>query len=143
MVGGPPPPDINKPLPGDDGCRTKRTRMQITTMKGNNSTTPRGTETAELPFNRRGRLKNAHLDVLFLLPASFIVGRSVANGNCFIARRTTSITAKTEFGKESYWEWISLKMPFNSCLSLRGRECRGLVFAIVGPSRVARSRQDP
>jgi hypothetical protein len=72
--------------------------MQITTMKGNKSTTPRGTETAELPFNRRGRLKNAHLEVLFLLPASFIVGRSDAVGKRFIARRTTSIAAKNERG---------------------------------------------
>lgn len=87
---------INNPLPGDDGCRTNKTRMQTTTIKGNKSTTPRGTETAELPFNRKGRLKNAHLDVLFLFPASFIVGKSVAVGKCFIARRTTSIAAKND-----------------------------------------------
>lgn len=66
-------------------------------MKGNKRTTPRGTETAEFPFNRRGRLKNAHLDdVLFVFPASFIVGRSVAVGMRFIARRTTSIAANNE-----------------------------------------------
>lgn len=77
--------------------------MQTTTIKGNKSTTPRGTETAELPFNRRGRLKKAHLDdVLFLLPASFIVGRSVAVGKRFIARRTTSIAVKNE-GSSISW----------------------------------------
>jgi hypothetical protein len=69
--------------------------MQTTIIKGNKSTTPRGTETAEFPFNRRGRLKNAHLDEdLLLFPASFIVGKSVAVGKRFIARRTTSIAAK-------------------------------------------------
>jgi hypothetical protein len=69
--------------------------MKITTIQGNKSTTPRGTEIAELPFNRRGRLKNASLDeVLLLFLISFIVGRSVPDGKRFIARRTTSISAR-------------------------------------------------
>jgi hypothetical protein len=95
LIAGGAPAGINNPLPGDDGCRTNIARMKITTIQGNNNTTPRGTEMVELPFNRRGRLKNASLDeVLVLFPISFIVGRSVADGKRFIARRTTSIAAR-------------------------------------------------
>lgn len=48
----------------------------------------------ELPFNRKGRLKNANLDeFLLLVRNSFIVGRLVAEGKRLMARRTTSMAA--------------------------------------------------
>ena len=63
-------------LPGDDGCRTTRTRIKIITMHGKRRTAPRGMEIEELPFNRIRRLKNANLgDIL-----SFCRDRSSGEG---------------------------------------------------------------
>jgi len=36
-------------------------------MQGKSSTTPKGMEMLELPFNRKGRLKNANLELVFAL----------------------------------------------------------------------------
>jgi hypothetical protein len=56
MEGG--APDGIKMRPGDEGCLTKRKRMRMTTMHGNSSTKPSGTEMDELPFSRIRRRKN-------------------------------------------------------------------------------------
>jgi hypothetical protein len=44
--------------PGEDGCLTKRKRMNTTTIHGNRSTKPSGIEMDELPFSRIRRRKN-------------------------------------------------------------------------------------
>lgn len=46
-------------LPGEFGCLTKRMRIRMTTMRGNNMTTPSGMEMAELPLKRSGLRKKA------------------------------------------------------------------------------------
>lgn len=46
--------------PGDEGCRTKRSRMKTITRHGNSKTNPRGIEMEELPFRRMRRLKKAN-----------------------------------------------------------------------------------
>ena len=45
---------------GDDGWRTKRTRMRMMTMQGNRRTMPKGMEMDELPFIRIRCRKKAH-----------------------------------------------------------------------------------
>jgi hypothetical protein len=78
----------------DLGCRTKSTNINTTTMHGKRSTTPRGMEMLELPFNLSGRRKNANLDVTFVLVlTSSMVGRLCDEGNRFRARCTRSIDA--------------------------------------------------
>jgi hypothetical protein len=68
----------------DLGCRTNSTKINTTTMQGNSSTTPRGIEMLELPFNLRGRLKNASLEVTFVFVfASSIEGRFGDEGSRF------------------------------------------------------------
>lgn len=46
-------------LPGDEGWRTTRTSINISTMQGNKSTKPRGTEMRELSLRRMRRRKKA------------------------------------------------------------------------------------
>lgn len=94
MAGGA-PAGINI-LPGDAGCLTNRTSMKMTTMHGNISTTPSGMEMLELPFNRKGRRKNASLDefLVFVFNSS-IVGILGDGGRRLRARRTTSMAAVT------------------------------------------------
>jgi len=53
------PAGIRMP-PGDEGCRTKRSRMKTITRQGNSKTNPRGIEMDELPFNRMRRRKKAN-----------------------------------------------------------------------------------
>ena len=48
-------------LPGEDGCRTMRMRINIITMSGNKITTPRGIDIFEFPFNLIRLLKKANL----------------------------------------------------------------------------------
>lgn len=48
--------------PGEFGCLTKRMRMRMTTMSGNNITTPTGIEMVELPLKRSGLRKKARRD---------------------------------------------------------------------------------
>jgi len=59
MLGG--EPAGTSILPGDDGCLTTRMRMRMTTMLGNNSTNPKGTEIEELPLSRIRRRKRDRL----------------------------------------------------------------------------------
>lgn len=47
--------------PGDEGCRTKRSRIKTITRHGNSKTNPRGIEIDELPFNLILRRKKANL----------------------------------------------------------------------------------
>jgi hypothetical protein len=75
MAGGA-PAGINI-LPGELGCLTNRTSMRITTMQGKRTTTPRGTDMLELPFNLRGLRKKARRDAIpfaFALVFSSLVG---------------------------------------------------------------------
>jgi hypothetical protein len=68
----------------DLGCRTNSTKINTTTMQGNNRTTPRGIEMLELPLNRNGRRKNANLDVTFVFSlTSSMKGRLGDEGMCF------------------------------------------------------------
>jgi hypothetical protein len=53
--------------PDDEGCRIMRMMINITTMLGNKSTNPSGTEIDELPFNRIRRRKNDNLEEGFEL----------------------------------------------------------------------------
>lgn len=46
--------------PGDEGCRTKRSRIRTITRHGNSNTKPKGIEIEELPFKRILRLKKAN-----------------------------------------------------------------------------------
>lgn len=64
LIAGGAPAGIKIPT-ADLGCRTKSTKINTTTIHGNNRTTPSGIDMLELPFNRSGRLKNANLDVTF------------------------------------------------------------------------------
>jgi hypothetical protein len=48
--------------PGEEGCRTKRSKTRTITRHGNSKTNPRGIEIDELPFNRILLLKNANLE---------------------------------------------------------------------------------
>lgn len=52
--------------PDEDGCRIMRTSINNTTMLGNKSTNPRGTEMDELPFKRIRRRKKDNLEVDFV-----------------------------------------------------------------------------
>jgi len=56
LIAGGAPAGINI-LPDELGCLTNSTRIRMTTMHGNSSTTPRGTEMAEFPFSLSGRLR--------------------------------------------------------------------------------------
>jgi hypothetical protein len=51
-------PEGMRMRPGEDGCLTKRKRMNTTTMHGNRSTKPSGIEMDEFPFSRIRRRKN-------------------------------------------------------------------------------------
>lgn len=55
-------PEGNKMRPGEDGCLTKRKRMKMTTIQGNNRTKPKGIDIDELPFIRILRRKNDSCD---------------------------------------------------------------------------------
>ena len=61
LIAGGAPAGMNI-CPGDDGCRTTIISINITTISGNSSTSPRGTETFELPFKRIRLLKNPKCD---------------------------------------------------------------------------------
>ena len=91
LIAGGAPAGIKMPTP-DLGCRTNSTNINTTTMQGNNRTTPRGMEMLELPFNRRGRRKNANLEVaLALVLTPFIDGRLGVEGMRFMTLCTNSI----------------------------------------------------
>jgi hypothetical protein len=78
----------------DLGCRTNSTKINTTTMQGNNRTTPRGIEMLELPFNLSGRRKNANLEETFVFSlTSSIDGRLRADGIRFITLCTNPIAA--------------------------------------------------
>ena len=62
MEGGAPAGTMN--LPGPDGCRTNIMRISIMTSKGNSSTTPRGIDILEFPFNRILRWKKSSLGAI-------------------------------------------------------------------------------
>jgi len=47
-------------LPGDEGCRRNKTRINIMTIHGNKRTSPKGIEMEELPFKRMRRRKKAN-----------------------------------------------------------------------------------
>lgn len=79
-------------LPGELGCLTNRTSMRITTMHGNRTTTPRGTDILELPFNLRGLRKKARREVIpldFAFVFSSLVGRceEVAGTRLYVRRK--------------------------------------------------------
>ena len=74
MAGGAPAGIII--LPGDEVCRTTRTSINITTIHGNNSTVPSGTENFELPLSRMRRLKKDNLGA----PLSLSLPRSRSEG---------------------------------------------------------------
>lgn len=61
MDGGAPAGIINPP--GEDGCRTISTIINIMTIHGNRSTAPSGIEIFELPFSRMRLLKNDNLGI--------------------------------------------------------------------------------
>ena len=92
MIAGGVPAGINIPTP-DLGCRTKSTKINTTTIHGNKRTTPSGIEMLELPFNRSGRLKNANLDVTFVLPLSSSTIGNGEEGIRFITLCTNPIDA--------------------------------------------------
>lgn len=83
------------PPTGDEGCRIKSTRMIMTTIHGNSSTTPRGTEILEFPLNRNGRRKIAnrvHIVFFFVFSVSAVgIEDEEAKGKRLRALRTTSI----------------------------------------------------
>ena len=79
MAGGA-PAGINI-LPGEEGCRTKRTRIRTTTMHGKMMTTPKGTEMLELPFNLRGLRKKASREAN-RLERGFLPPFSSDRGSC-------------------------------------------------------------
>lgn len=60
LISGGAPAGINI-LPGEDGCRTMRTSINIITRRGNKSTAPSGIDIFELPFKRIRLLKKANL----------------------------------------------------------------------------------
>jgi hypothetical protein len=63
-------------------------------MQGNKSTTPRGIEMLELPFSLSGRLKNANLELVFVLVfTSSIDGRFGDEGMRFRTLCTKPIGA--------------------------------------------------
>ena len=73
--------------PGDEGCRTNKSRMKTITRHGNSNTNPRGIEIDELPFNRMRRRKNANREGLRPFsrgPSS--MGRLGALGSRFVMR---------------------------------------------------------
>ena len=81
-----PPPDL--------WCRTNSSKINSTTMQGNNSTTPSGIDMLELPFNRSGRRKKASLDDGLDFPFIFessSVGRSADDGRRFMILCTKPI----------------------------------------------------
>lgn len=48
--------------PGEDGCRTNKSKMRMITRHGNNRTKPRGMDIDELPFRRILRFRKANLE---------------------------------------------------------------------------------
>jgi hypothetical protein len=79
-------------LTPDLGCRTNSTKIRTTTIQGNSKTTPSGIEILELPLNRKGLRKKAHLDETFVFPLeSSSVGSFGAVGNRFITLWTKPI----------------------------------------------------
>lgn len=79
ILGGVFPDDTILPT-GDDGCRTNNIRTMMTTIHGNSSTTPRGTDIVEFPFSRRGLLKKANCAANLPLPFSDSIGTVVGSG---------------------------------------------------------------
>lgn len=63
LIEGGVPAGIRIP-PGDEGCRTKRSRTRTITMHGNSKTKPRGIEIDELPLRRILRRKKANREKL-------------------------------------------------------------------------------
>jgi hypothetical protein len=74
---------------GDEGCFTNSTRMKMTTMQGNNNTTPRGMDILEFPRSRNGRRKKAKPGAALIF--SFMGSWAVMDGTRLMALRTTSI----------------------------------------------------
>lgn len=58
LIDGGAPAGTNIP-PDDEGCRTTRTSISISTMQGNKSTNPKGIEMRELSLRRMRRRKKA------------------------------------------------------------------------------------
>ena len=83
IVGGAPAGIIR--LPGEEGCRTMSTIINVMTIHGNNSTAPSGTEIFELPFNRMRLLKKDDLGMKrsFSSVKSTSEGREGAEGSRF------------------------------------------------------------
>jgi len=72
--------------------RANVTKINIITRAGNKRTTPRGIDMLELPFNRNGLLKNAHLGEAFVLIfTSSSDGRFGDLGSLFITLCTNPI----------------------------------------------------
>lgn len=86
LIDGGVPAGIKIP-PGEEGCRTKRSKMRTITRHGNNKTNPRGIEIDEFPFSRILRRKKANLENAppFSLGASSR-GRLGDEGNRFATR---------------------------------------------------------
>ena len=63
LIDGGVPAGIKIP-PGEEGCRTKRSKIRTITRHGNSKTNPKGIEIDELPFKRILLLKNANLEML-------------------------------------------------------------------------------
>ena len=93
MAGGAPAGIIK--FPGDELCCTTSNVINIMTSKGNNNTTPSGTEILELPFSRIRLLKNDNLNVgairLFSLVMSCMEGRLSEEGRLFLRFLTKSM----------------------------------------------------
>ena len=70
MAGG--APAGIKICPGDEGCRTMITSINIITIRGNNSTSPNGIEIFEFPFKRIRLLKKPRCGA----PRSFLGAHS-------------------------------------------------------------------
>lgn len=73
--------------PGDEGCRTKRSRMKTITRHGNSKTNPKGIEMDELPFKRMRRRKKAKgAELRPFSRGSSSMGRLGALGSRFVMR---------------------------------------------------------
>jgi hypothetical protein len=79
----------------DLGCRTNSTKINTTTIQGNNNTTPSGMEMLELPFNLSGRLKKASLELtLDLVFCPSTIGRFGDVGRRFSTLCTKPMAAQ-------------------------------------------------
>lgn len=84
-------------LPGEEGCRTTRTSINISTMHGNKSTKPKGMEMRELSLRRIRRRKKAMergdiFSALFERPSS--VGMFCVEGIRFLTFWMKSIVVR-------------------------------------------------